>query len=957
MPISFECGQCGKTIQVKSSMAGRRAKCPQCQADVQAPGIAETPGSSSSGADGKVDLDSAFDWSLVEDTLKAPTQPTPAKKQGVDWDVLAGKAPPPLPEEDDADHQPGPPPPNPHLPGMAGTPTRMASRERRRSSERRQSSGKPKRVEQAYLNDALRSIPTSVGYLPAVMLLLVGSFIGLFMLSLISGGMARWLSTIESQATHDRIAWIWIVTVFLILLCMQGYLLLYFMQVTADAADGYEGFTMPPLDPGAMIWAVVLVLLFDLVYILPLVTLPLAPVAFLTLARTRSLRAFDIVWVARITFSHFAQVLVLMATMFIGVIAFYLTLWALQTPLGNMIAVLAENAEPPHDKQIAALVVVATLLPIVLTFAAMFCRMIGVLGKHHPQIEQETPQRVNWAVVGPTIPALPLLAYFLILPTVGIATAPSVARLARSFTPPRRTTSPRDNRDVTHRDDGPGANDRDGRNRRGSSNGTPHRTVVVTPAREQPNLTGLSEAEQFTALLDEVYRPDDLHRAWALARLKQFDANDDDRQRVIDAMSHVMIKDQRNEFTPAAVDILKTWIAPVDVVLITASKAQDENVRAATLRSLAAMKPDEARRREVVLALELLLRDERSLGVAVAAVGAYTAWSEQPAAGLIGLLEDDVPGVAAVIIGVKAEASAEAAQAVADYMLERGDRNGAADALIAMGAVAEAPARALLESTSPVTLLAGLQVLDVVGTAESVPAVRTLAGHRLAPVAAKAKALWQKLAPDDYTPLNQALVELDQFLTTSRPVSSRDLRDVLAVIAAAEPTDDARPRVTQRLIDLLVGSNHLLSGAVRFAEDELDSALARWSDQSLVQELIQRLKGLADRDHDQRRRLLAALGKTGSDAAVVVIADFLGKDNAAHDALIDLGITAELHLLRILRTSEDNTLKRKVIDILHEIGGQRSLSPLIALGRIPSHPLARPAAKAVLAIQKRLQSQ
>jgi len=149
----------------------------------------------------------------------------------------------------------------------------------------------------------------------------------------------------------------------------------------------------------------------------------------------------------------------------------------------------------------------------------------------------------------------------------------------------------------------------------------------------------------------------------------------------------------------------------------------------------------------------------------------------------------------------------------------------------------------------------------------------------------------------------------------------------------------------------------MLNTALRRSEKEFAEAVSHWADEALVQQLIEQLKGLPGRDPAQRRRLITALSYTASPDAAVAVADWLGKDSAARDAMLALGITAELHLLRILRMSDDNSLKRTVIGILHETGSQRSLSPLIALGRIPSHPLARPAAKAVLAIQKRLQSQ
>jgi hypothetical protein len=40
MPIQFTCSQCQKTLKVRDDLAGKRIKCPQCQAVVRVPGLA-----------------------------------------------------------------------------------------------------------------------------------------------------------------------------------------------------------------------------------------------------------------------------------------------------------------------------------------------------------------------------------------------------------------------------------------------------------------------------------------------------------------------------------------------------------------------------------------------------------------------------------------------------------------------------------------------------------------------------------------------------------------------------------------------------------------------------------------------------------------------------------------------------------------------------------------------------
>jgi len=149
------------------------------------------------------------------------------------------------------------------------------------------------------------------------------------------------------------------------------------------------------------------------------------------------------------------------------------------------------------------------------------------------------------------------------------------------------------------------------------------------------------------------------------------------------------------------------------------------NARMAADR-LARAIPDDKRRDEVVSALTPLMQDKDGFVRAAAANGLRTWGTAKNVADFVGLLKDE-NGFArqAAFDALVRLKDAKGAEALAQLMLDNGQRFQAATSLKAMGSAAEKAVLPLLKNSEWAVRLEACRVLVVIGTHESLAALKT----------------------------------------------------------------------------------------------------------------------------------------------------------------------------------------------------------------------------------------
>ena len=191
MSITFQCGQCGKTLKLAAAMAGRKGKCPQCQAALRVPaegGPMKEPAkpTPSTRIESSADADSPLDWGLIEQAMTEEPQPEPGKKKvaagEVDWDALA--------RGESGDIARSAPVPR----RSSGAMPNWSAVERRAPKD-----GKGPDTTGAFLTGAFMSIPKGVGYIPAAIMLILFTLIALLVLGVILWFMGAWAQSAETS--------------------------------------------------------------------------------------------------------------------------------------------------------------------------------------------------------------------------------------------------------------------------------------------------------------------------------------------------------------------------------------------------------------------------------------------------------------------------------------------------------------------------------------------------------------------------------------------------------------------------------------------------------------------------------------------------------------------------------------------------------------------------------------
>ncbi|MEX2215792.1 MAG: hypothetical protein WD768_16900, partial [Phycisphaeraceae bacterium] len=612
MGIKLSCSGCGSTFAADDRLAGRKVKCPKCKAAISVPG---GDGSASSRAKGSKEPapSMGIDWDLMvesaqpieeEEDRSVKTDP-----DAVDWDALAGDPAPGKPAvkkesrsatgfaspAEQAGHA-GYDPRAQHAPPASapagGSTITMGGRD-------------TKRMEQ-FFQQVMVSPFFSIAYLPQTLTLLL-----IFVVLQVTFWAALYLSR---PLYLEQEAWVFELTFGLAALFLNliyhGYLQRYYMGVAAVTSQGGEAFGLPDFSVPKVLRSLGLAILFVLVYIVPIITIPLAPIAYLIISRTQDLRGFDVPWVAKMTARYFLQSLTVIIYCILSLIVLALVVYLMfRWTLGAAIWFMPRQAVGGAIWLILLLFLVL-LQPLIMAAMATLARMVGLIGRHGEWMLRNVPQRTNLPVVllgAPATCVIGLLITSLYLPKVGDYISARVLKEAGDYAQ---------------------SNPNAPRNSRGRTNpGQYVPPVVVDPFAD---LATLSPEEQVQLLLKHA-RLGLTHQQPALRRLATL-RTDVMRGEVIAALEMVIRTNQSLSVQNDALNAYDHWQGDKQrLLIITLGSGSDLKRREAVTQALH-MAVADVQRSDVVLGLERALQHEQSSTERAKVYQALSRWSRDPAA-------------------------------------------------------------------------------------------------------------------------------------------------------------------------------------------------------------------------------------------------------------------------------------------------------------------------------------
>ncbi len=180
------------------------------------------------------------------------------------------------------------------------------------------------------------------------------------------------------------------------------YLAGYFMTYFIDSANyKLRALSLAPCFPGLAVGKLMLgglkALGVLLVYIAPVVTIPLLPLGLMGLAQTDDWRAFDVIWAAKAAVRRIKELVIAWAVimLFFGVgFAILASVWPF---LGSFLTVdsLGTIQGPMLTLTLLAVGVALTLV-VVTIIGSMITSVAGVLGWHFPDMVAALPPRNKW---------------------------------------------------------------------------------------------------------------------------------------------------------------------------------------------------------------------------------------------------------------------------------------------------------------------------------------------------------------------------------------------------------------------------------------------------------------------------------------------------------------------------------------------------------------------------------
>lgn len=421
MAIAFNCTSCGKSFQVADEMAGRAVKCAACGTKLIIPGKAEAASEAAPNL--------GLDWNLMEQAAKVEEPKSANKKKleagAVDWDAIAqpisvelakGKSTKfDLPAED-------------RPLGSAFNPTRD-------SPDARNNRYKSGRLDY-FLVDSFMSLPAGLAYLPQIFMIIMIGF-GVSIVVGTMGAVTSWVMAKMPDFSPMTLVITLLVIVLLPLLCFYGYIMRFWMQISDNVSQDNAASDLPDLSVGGMLQSLFLSLLFVSAFVLPIVTLPLAPLAFLAMGRANSFQAFRLSWLVRSAMRTPVFILIVLCYIPVFLFMMMLTAYWVFPPVARFIISITKELPPVGQDFLSRVVIILTLVPLMMMFGASICRLVGLLGKYNPIIYVSLPKRGNvFEAMGVALVGL-LLAFFVVYPAIGSLSNDGLNRLARQFSTQR----------------------------------------------------------------------------------------------------------------------------------------------------------------------------------------------------------------------------------------------------------------------------------------------------------------------------------------------------------------------------------------------------------------------------------------------------------------------------------------------------------------------------------------
>jgi hypothetical protein len=185
------------------------------------------------------------------------------------------------------------------------------------------------------------------------------------------------------------------ILVFIVLwgeLVISGYWLRFFLDGTISSLEGAdEAPDVPDFDLKELFRTGLKGLGVALVYILPVVTVPLLPLGLLSLAYSDDTRAFDLVWAARAAARRPGPLLKLWPVLLLWM-AIMVTLDVVLTILTFAVAGMAAVGGGGILVGLAITGVgLAVLAAVTAMFMTVIFRCVGMLGRYHPEYVESLP--------------------------------------------------------------------------------------------------------------------------------------------------------------------------------------------------------------------------------------------------------------------------------------------------------------------------------------------------------------------------------------------------------------------------------------------------------------------------------------------------------------------------------------------------------------------------------------
>lgn len=923
MSIQFTCTSCGKRFAVPAEAAGRSVKCAGCGTKLRIPGAAATKE-----ADKGPSMD--LDWSLME----AASKPEPEKTTGpvkdpnaVDWDAIAA----PLSAQ-----------------AMAEASTQMAGRGAKRTAGLDETGEpldavnnrfKPGRVDY-FILEALASLPAGLAYLPQIFaIMMIGLGVGVIMVGM---GMGFGFVLAKMAGPEPWIITTVIIIMLLPLICFYGYVARFWTSVADDAAEGHMATSLPNMEMGQMLRAILLWVLFFLTYILPIVTLPLAPAAFLAMGRTNGYQAFNLPWVVRSSMRSWVHVLIALCFVPFFISLNILVGSLLFPPVAEHVISMTKNMPRRVQDFYVGMAFHYVMVPVGMFFIASICRMIGLVGKFNPMIYETLPKRGKWphGFVG----AMLGLAIFVFVTKPLLSTqSESVIQPMAQYVMGRAATKARE-----------------------ESRQLPQSPPVVVPVNPyvvpqpaqppvnaQPDFTKMNPVQIIQYHTSQI-RSTDLNRSrTALIWLSTAQPVASERPAVIRELEQALT----GRYADLAIAAMEKWSDDPLRLVVSRLHSPTMSVSIEAANVLATMTPEEDKRAGIAQTISQLITMRVNDDLSLALLRAYEHWAVDPFDVLAAELRRGRPNQTQIIESLARSNQPRAAKELVAHM-SRGGRGIiplVSELLGKMAPEAEVE-KALdeaLKSGNEMMMAAAAQSLAIIGTAAALPSLRPLVTHPSQAVAQAARAAVRKLAPDEMTPAKEALLDLPLIDTRTSTRSGA----ALEALTKMEPTDGDREAVIDALIKKLETIQSGQFGTT--TNEQMNAAFKRWADDGAMGRMLEQLEKQKN-NVTVRRGLLSALGALGNRKSIQAIVDYMENDpQAVSDTLIAMGRPAvEDTLLRVLRSGSEQT-KLHIIRILEKIGGPNALPQLIALAKADAvnTTLRFPARTAVLAIQEREKNQ